>query len=372
MATGKMAGTFVKELLMDPSTRGVHDISHRIVAVASHTSSKRAQEFIDQHVKEKDCRAFGRFEELVKDPAVDIVYIVTPAAQHYPNVLLSLEAGKHICCEKPFTINAQQTEHLIRVARSKKLFLMEAFWTRFLPSTAPLCKMIHSSACSPDGILGQPVRLYSDLSLNTVSSFPPGKARWSRQLFNPTLGGGAILHLGVYTIWWACMVLMDHPRNEGQMPTITSSTIKTVRGPGADADDGWEGAVDHTTSVFLTFEKIGAVAVLTSSSSLMSPTNRGVLVQCEKGDIVVPYPTYRPEGFTVDIPGKEQIKHDYPIPCGQGYYYQMDACARAIRDGKLEAEECPLDKSLAVMRIMDEVRRQAGLGYSEEIESLKE
>lgn len=102
---GGIARQFAQDLLTDPSTRGVHDVLHRIVAVASSSSAERAQTFIDEIVRpdatQKDAkvRAYGTYDELVKDPEVDVVYIASPASHHYTNALMCLEAGKNICCE---------------------------------------------------------------------------------------------------------------------------------------------------------------------------------------------------------------------------------------------------------------------------------
>ncbi|KAG8988279.1 hypothetical protein FRB94_000929 [Tulasnella sp. JGI-2019a] len=98
----------------------------------------------------------------------------------------------------------------------------------------------------------------------------------------------------------------------------------------------------------------------------------GVIIQGEKGNITIPWVLCRPESFTINIQGKESEKHDYSVPHGHGLHWEADACARAIRDGKLEAEVCSWDASLAVMKIMDEVRKQGCLKFPDEIESLRE
>lgn len=154
---------------------------------------------------------------------------------------------------------------------------MEAVWTRFFPSIAPLSSLIHS----PDSIIGRPVRLFADFSLS-VNPTKDGKGRWDHRLYDPALGGGALLDLGIYCITWACMILMDDPRNGGDMPKVTATMIKTTREPGTREDDCWKGEVDDSTSIVLTFEKIGAVAVLTTSLAVRTPGDMGVIIQGEK------------------------------------------------------------------------------------------
>jgi dihydrodiol dehydrogenase / D-xylose 1-dehydrogenase (NADP) len=126
LATGGIAETFARDLYPNPETRGVKDIQHVVVAAASSSSQKRAQDFLKEVRAVDDAKAYGSYEELVKDPNVDIIYVATPHSHHYQNVRLCLEAGKNVICEKAFTTNAKQLEQLIKIAQEKKLFLMEA------------------------------------------------------------------------------------------------------------------------------------------------------------------------------------------------------------------------------------------------------
>lgn len=104
LATGGIASTFAKDLLVDPSTRDVSDVRHSITAVASSTSKQRAEEFIkdvgaDKQSDVETVTPYGNYSDFVKDPNVDIVYVATPHSHHYDNVLECLEAGKNVCCE---------------------------------------------------------------------------------------------------------------------------------------------------------------------------------------------------------------------------------------------------------------------------------
>lgn len=201
LATGGIAEKFAKDLLLDPSTRQVSDVKHSVVAAASSTSADRAQEFLKQigHPNPSEAKAYGSYEELVKDADIEIIYIATPHSHHYENTLLALEHGKHVCCEKPFTINAKQTEHLIKVAKSKNLFLMEAVWIRFFPIVLEIQQLIHK-----ERVLGKVHRVFSDLSM----TFTPDP---KHRLFNPDLGGGALLDLGIYPLTWQMITLFQDP-----------------------------------------------------------------------------------------------------------------------------------------------------------------
>ncbi|MCO5614095.1 hypothetical protein L7F22_068376 [Adiantum nelumboides] len=203
MATGGIAEKFVGDLLLDPAGRDVNDVRHDVVAVASSTSADRASAFIKKLGCKADTKAYGSYEELVKDANVDIIYVASPHSEHYANTLLALEHGKAVCCEKPFTINAAQTKHLAKVAREKNVFLMEAVWIRFFPLVISLKKLLHQ-----DRILGKIHRVHADFAMH-FDEDP------KHRLFNPDLGGGALLDLGIYPLTWIMILLFEDPDNQG-------------------------------------------------------------------------------------------------------------------------------------------------------------
>ena len=126
LATGGIAESFGRDLSVDPSTRNRSDIEHVVVAAASSSGSDRAKSYLKEVKAPDSAKAYGSYKDLVADGNVDIVYIATPHSHHYQNAMLCLEAGKNVLCEKALTVNAAQTETLIKKAREKNLFLMEA------------------------------------------------------------------------------------------------------------------------------------------------------------------------------------------------------------------------------------------------------
>ena len=121
----------------------MHDVRHQVVAVASSSSKGSSEAFVEEMAAPYSIAAYGSYEELVQDPEVQIVYVATPHSHHFQNVMLALNAGKHVLCEKALTVTAKQTKTLVDKARQNKLFLMEAVWTRFLPASnqvEELCK----------------------------------------------------------------------------------------------------------------------------------------------------------------------------------------------------------------------------------------
>ena len=126
LATGGIAETFGRDLTVDPATRDRPDISHKIVAAASSSSADRAKEYLKKIGAPEDAKPYGSYKELVADKDVDVIYVATPHSHHYQNVMLCLEAGKNVLCEKALTVNAAQAEKLIQKAKEKNLFFMEA------------------------------------------------------------------------------------------------------------------------------------------------------------------------------------------------------------------------------------------------------
>ena len=187
LATGGIAETFAKDLMLDPSTRQVHDVAHTVAAAASSSSSSRAAEFLKTCACPAEAKAYGSYEELVKDPKVDIVYVATPHSHHFQNTMLCLLAGKHVLCEKAFTVNEAQARKLCETAKEKKLFLMEAVWTRFFPLSLEIRKSIQ------DGTLGHVHRVIADNSFCQDIESTWGADGAKHRMVNPDLAGGALL-----------------------------------------------------------------------------------------------------------------------------------------------------------------------------------
>lgn len=135
---------FVKDLLNDPKSRDVTDVTHEVVAAASSSSKSRAESFFKDNGVPGSPKAYGSYAELVADPDVQIVYVATPHSHHFQNAMLALEAGKNVLCEKALTVNASQAKKLVAKAREKKLFFMEAVWTRYFPLSIKIRELITS------------------------------------------------------------------------------------------------------------------------------------------------------------------------------------------------------------------------------------
>ncbi|KAK7207668.1 NAD(P)-binding protein [Myxozyma melibiosi] len=348
VATGGIAEQFIKDLIADPALRGVSDVAHLPVAVASR-SVEKAQAFIDAQVP-ADLRSkvtpYGSYEELYKDPAVDVVYVASPSAFHYKNSLDALRAGKNVLCEKPFTVNAKQAKHLQHVAKESNLFLMEAVWTRFFPLVKTFTKLLHE-----DKVIGRVHRVFSDFSV----WFDP-KTRPT--YYDPNTGGGALLDLGVYMNLWTLLTCYHHPDNKLSPPDV----IKAVQFRSA-VNRG----VDESTSVITSWEKPQIVCIGTASMMIDTPPECVVRVQGTKGQIIIPIHGSRPEKILVRLDDGATREYNFPIP-GQGLFWEADAVARDIRDGKKEEALYPLSESVFAMELMDEIRRQNELVFPANVE----
>lgn len=181
------ATEFVKDLLIDPTTRDTHDVTHKIVAVGSSTSKEKAEQFISKMgiPADMDCKAHGSYEELVQQDNVDAVYIGTPHSHHFSNAMLALRAGKHVLCEKSLTVNVNQARVLFQEAAKQKLFLMEAVWTKLFPICREIRQLIRKRE------IGTVLRVFADTSLGK----PEFEKDWdpSNRMINPKLAGGVLL-----------------------------------------------------------------------------------------------------------------------------------------------------------------------------------
>lgn len=315
LGTGVIAHKFAFGLKFVPGTE--------LVAVGSRTL-EAAHAFADRFNAR---RYHSSYEALVHDPEVDIIYVSTPHSLHKENSLLSLNAGKAVLCEKPFTINAAEAEEVINLARQKRLFLMEAMWSRFIPAVVKMRQMIAA------GTLGDLRMLVAELGFR--ADFDP-----QHRLFNPALGGGALLDVGIYPISLASMLFGPPTRVTGM------------------AHLG-ETGVDEQSAFLLGYEQ-GRIAILYCAVSTDTPSE--ALVIGTEGRVKLHAPIYCPAKLTLSRPGRPDEIIDAPYEA-TGYQYEAIEVVKCLQAGKLESEVMPLDETLAIMRTMDQIRAQWGLTY---------
>jgi predicted dehydrogenase len=314
LGTGKIAKAFASALKETPDAR--------LAGVGSRNQASAAA-----FTRDFGGTAYASYEDLVHAPDVDLVYVGTPHPMHYENVRLALEAGKGVLCEKAFTVNRRQAEELVQLARAKNLFLMEAMWTRFLPALAEVRRIIDS------GEIGAVRQVNADLGFK--AEFGP-----EHRLFNPVLGGGALLDLGIYPL------------------SIAVALLGPVDAVLAHADFGPTG-VDEQTGVLLRHSG-GGMSVCSCSLRARLPSE--LTIAGERGHMRMNTMFYRAQ--TVTVVRADGISRTVPTPfTGNGYVHEVIEAQRCWRAGLVESPGMTHADTLALMGVMDEIRRQIGLTY---------
>ncbi len=316
LGTGSIANKFATGL------QAVADAD--LVAVGS-----RAQDTADAFADKYGApNHHASYESLAGDPEVDAIYVSTPHTFHKDNSILCLEAGKAVLCEKPFAINASEAETVIRCARENGRFLMEAMWTRFLPVLVQVRQWL------AEGHIGDIRMVSADFGFRTGVN-PEGR------LFNPALGGGGLMDVGIYPISLASMVFGVQPDRLTAMAEIG------------------ETAVDEQAAMIFGYDT-GALATLWTgirTSTLQEATILGT-----NGHIRIESPFWDVKTASLKVDGKDPV-HIEPPRDGNGYNYEAIEVGQCLRDGKQESDTMPLDETLAIMKTLDTIRRQVGVKY---------
>ncbi|MCW5852087.1 MAG: Gfo/Idh/MocA family oxidoreductase [Anaerolineae bacterium] len=320
LGLGNIARQFAKDLPRVSDSR--------LVAVGSRTQATAdafGAEFGAPH-------RYASYAEVARDPDVDAIYIATPHTLHHENALLCLNAGKAVLVEKPFAVNASQARAVVATARARGLFAMEAVWTRFLPIIVRLREMI------AEGAIGEVRMVQADFGFRT--SFNP-----THRLFDPALGGGALLDVGIYPVSLASMLLG------------TPSNIVGLAHLG-------QTGVDEQAGMVLSYPG-GGLAVL--STAIRTTTPQEALIFGTEGYIRIHSPWWHSTRLTLSRPQQEDEVMEAPLQ-GIGYQYEAAEVVRCLQAGRMESDVMPLDETVAVMTTLDELRRQWGLRYPTEDE----
>jgi predicted dehydrogenase len=255
----------------------------------------------------------------VSDPDVDAVYVGTPHPMHFENAKLALEGGKPVLVEKAFTMTEREAIDLVAIARAKDLFLMEAMWTRCLPHVAAVNGLIAA------GEIGEIVCVEADHG--QYFDYDP-TSRW----FNPELGGGALLDLGVYPVSFASM-LLGAPSKMVTMIDLAPT------------------GVDHQVSMIFGYDG-GAQAYLNTTSRAKTPTT--ATISGTKARIEIEGDFYAPSSFTLITRAGASQRFEFPFE-GRGLHYEAAEVARCVRSGLVESPLMPLNESVSIMRTMESV-----------------
>ena len=283
-------------------------------------------------------RAYGSYEELAKDPAVDLIYIATPHSEHYNNILLCLEHGKNLLVEKAFTANALMASEVIALAEEKGVFLSEAMWTRFLPAVQMVKDLILA------GKIGKVESVEADFSM-PLSHI--------ERLRKPELAGGALLDLGIYSLTFADIFLTDAEIAGAENHIVQTKTHCVKFDTGVDATD-W---------IDLVYAN-GQVAHL--KTSMVAPLKNEGVIYGEAGFIRVQNLNDMVEIQLFDKTGT-LLESIAPPRIENCYEYEVLACKAALEKGQKECAEMPHTKTMQMMTQMDGLRAAWGVSYPFEL-----
>jgi predicted dehydrogenase len=316
LGCGRIAAKFANSL------KCVNDAE--LVAVGSRTD-KNALAFGDAH---NVPRRYGSYQKLAEDKDIDVVYIATPHTFHAENTILCLESGRHVLCEKPLAVNARQGRAMIDCARTKRRFLMEAMWTRFLPLMGKVRQLLAEKA------VGEVRMLTADFGFRDDDK--AGKPR----LYDPHLAGGALLDVGVYPLALSSMVY-------GRPTQIRSAAAFESTG------------VDAQNAAILEFDQ-GRMAMLCSGIQAETPQEATIIGT--DGMIRLHRPWWRGNTLSLMRHGRDEQRIELPTH-ENGFVYEIEAVHCDLRQGRLENALMPQDESLAILETMDTIRKQWGFVY---------
>lgn len=321
---------------------GIKGVKQAKVVACAASDAKRAQDFAQQH---DIANHFGDYASMLYERNIHAVYIATTHNFHYEQIMLCLNNGKHVLCEKPLTLNAKQAERAYGLAKQHNLLLVEAVWTRFLPAILALQTELANKT------IGNIQCVQANFSLNR--DLPD-----SHRLNNPDLAGGALLDLGIYPITIADIVFAKAPMN------ITSQWVATLTG------------VDKNSFYTLEYEN-GAVAQLSAGSKMSGPTYANIMG--DKGVITVPF-FLGAKFFTVTLEGQEPQLHQYDFEEGENFKFEIEHFTQTLLDAlnsdrggheieqSLSSSIMPAQTTIRILSTMDSIREQWGLSYINEHE----
>lgn len=310
---GKIAHHFIKDFQLLDNTK--------VGAVASRNLEK-AKAFADEY---QVPASYGSYEALLEDESVDIVYIATPHHAHAEWSIKAMNAGKHVLCEKPLAVNQLQVENIIAAARRNKVFMMEAFWSRFNPTIKKVLSLINEKA------IGKVNYVNADFSFFTMA-FPESR------ILNMELAGGALLDVGVYPLFLAYSIF-----GKPEEILATARFHKT----GADVQ----------TAILLKYEN----GIANLMSGISSHSDMVAKIYGTKGQIYIDSRWHEAQGYTIV---KNGISEQISLPTlGRGFTYEIQECITCIQNRQIESALWTHQNSLDLIEIADKIRNQIGLKY---------
>src|SRR6187455_592052 len=304
----------------------------RLVTDAELTAiASRNKETLEQFAKDFPCRHLhNSYEALAANDEVDVIYIATPHSHHYEHTMLCLNHDKAVLCEKAFAINSRQASEMIKTAKERKVFLMEALWTKFLPHYKKLQELLQQKT------LGEIKSVLVNFGFKTSDKSP-------QRLFDPSLGGGTLLDIGIYNVFITISVL-------GKPDSIEATMIPSPTG------------VDEQIAVLFKYNN-GAMAQLFSSFTTNLPIQAEI--NGTEGCITLTTRFYDPSAIiqlSKKIPYEREVVPVEKV-AGFGYHYEARHVNECLKKGLIESPVMTHADTLTLMEVLDTIRMKAGLKY---------
>ncbi|WP_157821979.1 Gfo/Idh/MocA family protein [Tenacibaculum sp. Bg11-29] len=311
---GNIANKFAEDLMLS-SDSILYGVASREINKAKKFSSKF-----------NSIKYYDSYEELAKVSEIDIIYVATPHVFHFENVMMCLRNNKAVLCEKPMGLNSQEVNIMIEEAKSRKLFLMEALWTRFIPGTEKLIEILKKKLIGDILLIRADFGYKGDLNLNS-------------RVYDKKLGGGSLLDVGIYPIYLSLLSL--------GLPT----DIKVIASM-------TETNVDSNCSMLFNY-KSGAKANLESSIERETPTE--AYIYGSEGVLKIHSRFHHTEKITISRNGKNEILDiNYR---GNGYIYEIEEVTKCLINEEVESSKLPFTTSLDLIYLIDKVKEEIGLKY---------
>ena len=293
----------------------------KLSAVASR-SQDRAEQFARQYGAPY---AYDSYEAMLECPELDVIYIATPHSEHYKNTMLCIEACIPVLCEKAFAFNVKEAKEMVELARSKQVFLMEALWTRFLPTTQKILELIQADA------IGRVISVKADFGFK--AQFDPNS-----RLFNRDLAGGALLDIGIYPVFIAYL-MMGRPERIQAMAKFGQTGVDEELGVLFEMADG---RMAHL------------------HSTLLAHTKTEAFIYGEKGTIHIHTRWHEPTHFS--LIGEDRRPQNFNFEYNSnGYDYEAREVMRCLNEGITESPLWSLARTLELMETHDRIRAEIGL-----------
>jgi predicted dehydrogenase len=312
---GKIAHSFASDLQLSKNST--------LYGVASRNIEK-AERFSKKY---NSVTYYNSYEELTKAPEIDVIYVANPHTSHFENTMMCLKNGKAVLCEKPLGINSVEVKTMLNEARSKKLFLMEGLWTRFIPATEKVIKLLKEDT------IGDVIFIRADFGFKGDQN-PEGR------LYNKKLGGGSLLDIGIYPIYLSLLTL-GFPKDVKAMARMTQTEV------------------DSYCAILFDYEN-SSKAILESTFEADTPTE--AYIYGSKGALKMHSNFHHSEKISLYQNGKlmEAFNMEYQ---GNGYLYEIEEVNGCLMRKVTESSKLPQSLSLNLITLIDRVKDEIGLSY---------